>query len=289
MSDSILINKHPMFLYAQDIADICKPLNSLEISYFSHVRIDNQGTFSGICNNPDFAKHYLTNKYYNADIHLAEDNHFERYILWDALEKDGETEKMDQEACEFGVRHTFTLLKKGENSKDYYHFSTHIKSAIINQVYLNNLDVLEQFVSYFNNAISGSKELSEVYDLKFTHNASSQFILKNINKFENLNEKRQEFFEKIFAKNFKSGRIILPHKETQKPVNLTAQQQNCLTWLLQGLSSKEIARKLNISHRTVEEHLARIKKILGCRTSKELILFYNFPWSSYGPRKDQKL
>jgi len=45
--------------------------------------------------------------------------------------------------------------------------------------------------------------------------------------------------------------------------------------LAQGKSSKEIARMMNISYRTVEGYLAQAMEQLGCVSSKELIALYH--------------
>jgi len=68
------------------------------------------------------------------------------------------------------------------------------------------------------------------------------------------------------------------HKNTHAPVHLSDQQAKCLKLLAQGNSSKEIARELNISYRTVEGHVANMMELLGCSSSKELIaLYYDLP------------
>jgi len=65
------------------------------------------------------------------------------------------------------------------------------------------------------------------------------------------------------------------HRQTHSLVELTNQQAVCLKLLAQGKSSKEIARDLDISHRTVEGNLAKVMEILGCISSKELIALYH--------------
>jgi shikimate kinase len=65
------------------------------------------------------------------------------------------------------------------------------------------------------------------------------------------------------------------HKQTHQLVSLTEQQARCLKLLAQGKSSKEIARDLYLSHRTVDWNFAKIMEILGCSSSKELIVLYH--------------
>lgn len=72
--------------------------------------------------------------------------------------------------------------------------------------------------------------------------------------------------------------LTIFHKKTHAPVHLSDQQAKCLKLLAQGNTSKEIARDLNISYRTVEGHIANMMELLGCSSSKELIaLYYDLP------------
>ena len=52
---------------------------------------------------------------------------------------------------------------------------------------------------------------------------------------------------------------------------LTLREKECLFYLRRGMTAKEIARPLGLSHRTVEHYIDKIKNKLGCRTRSELI------------------
>jgi shikimate kinase len=68
--------------------------------------------------------------------------------------------------------------------------------------------------------------------------------------------------------------VIFLHKNDHSPVRLSSRQAMCLKLMADGFSDKKIATKMHLSSRTVEDHIANIKKSLGCRTSKELIALY---------------
>lgn len=68
--------------------------------------------------------------------------------------------------------------------------------------------------------------------------------------------------------------IVLFHRLLHTPVELSCQQTKCLKLLAKGLSAKDIAKQLSISHRTVEGTLARIMEISGCTSSRELVSVY---------------
>lgn len=69
--------------------------------------------------------------------------------------------------------------------------------------------------------------------------------------------------------------MVLFHKSLGMPIHLPNHQAICLKLLAQGKSSKEIARILNISHRTVEGYIAKMTDETGCLSSKELIALYH--------------
>lgn len=68
--------------------------------------------------------------------------------------------------------------------------------------------------------------------------------------------------------------FIFFHKQSHQPVRLSHQQAFCLKLMAQGKTSKEIAKEIQISYRTVEGHIAKVMEQLGCSSSKELISLY---------------
>lgn len=55
------------------------------------------------------------------------------------------------------------------------------------------------------------------------------------------------------------------------PLPLTQRQQSCVFLLVRGKSIKEIASILEISQRTVEEHIVALKTKLGCNSRSSII------------------
>ncbi|HEV2613222.1 MAG TPA: helix-turn-helix transcriptional regulator [Gammaproteobacteria bacterium] len=74
------------------------------------------------------------------------------------------------------------------------------------------------------------------------------------------------------------------HKREEKPfrfnstlldISFTERQTECLYYLSRGYSAKDIARVLNISHRTIESFINQIKIKLHCTRKQEIIKFIN--------------
>jgi len=78
-----------------------------------------------------------------------------------------------------------------------------------------------------------------------------------------------KFDTQISGEKIKAASYIL--NELHCPLALTDKQQNCLFYLIRGKSIKEIAKILQISHRTVESHLDSIKIKLNCQYKSEII------------------
>lgn len=70
------------------------------------------------------------------------------------------------------------------------------------------------------------------------------------------------------------ARVTVYHKTMNVPIHLSAQQSKCLLLIMQGKTAKDIALKMHLSCRTVEYYIVIIRNLLGCSSTKELILSY---------------
>lgn len=56
---------------------------------------------------------------------------------------------------------------------------------------------------------------------------------------------------------------------------ITKREKECLFWLSNGLTAKEIAREMHISHRTVEDHINNIRLKTNLQRRSHLIAFFH--------------
>lgn len=262
------IRKHPALVATDCIKNLCSPLKKLNISYFAHVNINQAGEFAAMSSNPAFSEHYLLNGYYNFDIHLADTKRFGQFILWDEIKRRDESEKMHLEAAQFGVKHTFTVIKENEGSKDFYHFATHLDNIDINQIYVGNIDLLECFITFFNECSKRNRSLREYIDFKFSiEKKTAEYKINDATLPQFSKKNRLQFIEEMNQ-----------HGHYVKELNLSSlnsfaispREQEFLNWLVSGKTAPEIALILNISKRTAEKHLLSIKEKMGCSTLFEL-------------------
>lgn len=52
---------------------------------------------------------------------------------------------------------------------------------------------------------------------------------------------------------------------------LSHREQECVNFIVQGLTAKQIGKALNISNRTVETYLENVKRKLCCHNRAELL------------------
>ncbi len=270
MIDKILI--HPALNNAQDLHDICRPLQQLNITYFAHVHVDNNGYFSALTNNPGFTEHYLNNEYYNADIHMANNDKLGNYVVWDAIERFGKSEKMHREAAEFGVQHTFTIIEKSSQGKNFYHFANNSSCKTINQIYLCHLDLLKIFIMHFNESVTQSKSLSHAYNISFAlDKAAGNYSAKLNDEFFIDEIKRLEFMGSISLNKLDIATKTFLNLNQWQHAKLSKRELQCLYYYAQGKIAKEIAKQLSLSKRTVEHYLATAKNKVGIVSKSELL------------------
>jgi len=80
----------------------------------------------------------------------------------------------------------------------------------------------------------------------------------------------QAYVTPLIAKDVVDGVL---GSDKQPLIELTARQQEVLQLIVDGLSAKDIAAKLSISHRTVEFHKAQLMQQLDLHSTVELIKF----------------
>lgn len=60
--------------------------------------------------------------------------------------------------------------------------------------------------------------------------------------------------------------------QEMEPVQLSPRQTECLKWVQEGKSSRDIADILGVSHRIVERHVFRACQKLGVRTRLQAVI-----------------
>jgi DNA-binding CsgD family transcriptional regulator len=125
---------------------------------------------------------------------------------------------------------------------------------------VNNGNFLDDFISAYNVA---AKDI--ILEAKAENN---RIILPTFSQFAS----SMHLDDKSMSKNMPQLKVI--HKSLHQPVHLPNQQARCLMLAIKGNSVKKIALEMQLSHRTVEHYLEKIRSLLGCSSIKELIIAY---------------
>lgn len=110
------LQNHPIVTQEQEIKNLCKPLELLNISTFTHLRIDSEQKLTGLSNHPKCWLNYIEKNYSAADPQvLIKPETFDvgQYLAWDAIQCRGKAlEMFTENAINFDFKHVFTIIKK---------------------------------------------------------------------------------------------------------------------------------------------------------------------------------
>jgi len=265
------LENHPMMLHSQAIKDICSPLNALNITTFSHVRVTNDQSFSCLVTDPDFAENYMKKKHYNADVHADKKHcHLLNCLMWDNIEAKGATAQMLQDAADFQFNSIFTVIQKQDNQVDYYHFGTHLKNRSMNQLYVNQFDLLEKFIQHFNVLVKRAPQIAVAYDIAIELE-KKPFIFTEQDRilFQSLIDQRVKFLNGLSV--HEHNMQIAAYPQSRQLPYFTPGELKTIPMLLEGFTAKEMAKIRGISYRTIEEYVSTLKKKLQARNKADLI------------------
>lgn len=254
------LKQHPALNYAEDIRMICKPLELLDIVYFSHVNIDDNQQLSALATTPDFFEHYFNKGYFNYDLHKAHTHLGEEYILWDYVKCRENSQALHQDFLQHNSGHTFSLVSNNGSSKDCFHFATRRGNESMNEKYLQLIGQFKQFISYFREKVANHKQLANAYNMKIQLNPKIGGYLT-----EDLHLDLTNFNEQV-----QSTRAYIGGFDKY----FTKRELECLHWFAEGYTVEKTAIKMNITARTVKAHIKAMKGKLDCNSQFQLGMYF---------------
>ena len=261
MNINKFLQQHPALIYAEDLREICKPLELLDIVYFSHAHIDAEQKFSGLGIVPEFFELYFKKGYFSYDIHMANPQLKEEYILWDCVERKKESQELHQDFMSFNQGHTFSIVMNNEESKDCFHFATRLGNDTMNQHYLQLIEQFKQFISYFKDKVANHKELAKAYNLKIQIQTKEGGYFTENNRLDLVN----------FSKHIQTQRTYIEGFDKY----FTERELACLNCFAYGKTIDETAATLGITSRTVKAHIKTMKEKFGCDNQFQLGMYFS--------------
>ncbi len=227
------MNRLPYFSYG-DLTDcVMEPLRShVEIQFLSFKRCY-----------PNREQFYISDKrdhwidYYTRELYRL--GHFEKNskdyesasYMWDHLPLDSSRNIYQFSREHYGFAHGLTITQQQGSHCDFFLFATHPNNSAINQFYLNKKDLFTEFIKTFYQKLD-----PVIQDL--SHHRF--FVPGNAGKYIN------------------TAQAFSPR------------QRECGTLLADGLTTKEIAKVLKLSPRTVEGYINDLKMKCGAKNRAQL-------------------
>lgn len=265
MSNVIVQENHYSAQVTKDVSELALPLKRYGIENFCHARYFIDGSISILINNKNLYRHHFKCGYkVTPDFPFTyEELQQEKYHYYLASEDSEETYSyaLNDYKNLFGLDNFIFLINSNKNYVDYFIFASLLYNKKIVNFYLNQMDILEQFVFDFKN--KASKLIAQGERNKLILPETMQSRLGHINKTMSLCDFQAE------SSMMKSQHYIINY--LGKSIKFTKREIECLNLLKSGYTAKEVAIQFGLSPRTIENHINNIKFKFGVNRKPDII------------------
>jgi DNA-binding CsgD family transcriptional regulator len=236
-------------------------LNDLGLSHFIIQGVSNTGQFFMQSNEAQLIEDYCQKHLWRECpvFHHQDHIHQAAVSIWDhSTSQDRAATKMQNWWLSHGITSGVSIVRKSENGHELYFFGKSSQCSQHSQYWLHHLPRLLQFIEAWRSEHASWIELSKVETIDLLHVIG--------NDYSNSQKKPSLFQHAIHP-------VITENKKIKHKIKeeLTEKEHTITLMTIQGLTAKEVAEQLNLSRRTIENTLARIKDKLNCKNQKELI------------------
>lgn len=248
----------------ETIKNICEPLNSLGITTFTHTKCFQDGKVMRLASDLQWSKKFFENNFhihsqgYQKDIEgvCSEKNDLKIHI-WNGNPQNEIYTALQQ----YGIWNGITLCENDEQSIGGWSFGSSTDQTNMVNFLLQNINILKHFILYFKDAAHDILDTSDQRKLYQIPGFSFNRVLDN-----ETHALIKEFFNKTKIKRY--------YLNENKKEHLSLREFECLFYLSIGKNVKQTAQILNLSPRTVETHLVKIKMNYGLNYKSDLIQLF---------------
>jgi len=253
---SELSNNHIALVSSTQVAEICKPLKKLGISYFSFVRSFKDGSHIRLANNAAWTQHYYTREFYNVIVKQIPDK--EGNILWSCMDR----YPLFYEASEyFDVDNGTAIVITTGDVVERYFFGSTKENIDVNHVYLHHLDLLKKFILYF-------KEIAKPLIDKATE--TKILVPQRLQRDEDV---YADGVIKDFLNDIKITKVSIRVKG--KDIFITPNEAKILSLMKYGYTAKDISKEIGLKSKTIEIYRDNLKLKLNQFTRGNLVSLAN--------------
>lgn len=240
-------------IISSQLAPLCEPfLKAMGLTTFLYGRVFYDGRYIMLSNNLEWQKSWLL------DIPTIENTPLLTTLRSVPLEEPfyymwctEPYSKLIQFHNSLGVWHGFDISFRLEDSVEGWSFSTSQDRYEINNFYLNNVKTFHRFILYLKEKAPSLFEIKNDQQLAFFKKKSDISFQASSHK-----EKVNCFLSSLPT----IGYSLMINNNI---VKLSPREVECVFHFSQGKTAKEIAKILNISHRTVEDYIKNVKLKTG--------------------------
>lgn len=245
-----LVKKYTM-ARAKKIKALCAPLNNcLGIGTFTYFRIENDGRFVTLSNDPEQLENYYASRLFVQNPFLVSPQLLRSGFVFTQTTCSEEYQATFENSYgKYQLDNPFLILQKEEERVEGYFFAG-TRAAPID--YLNNFDLLKRFIGYFNQ--EAQQLISQIQSERFNlfREKGEAFLHRESNlPLSPYTQEQNNFLKAIFP--------------------LTNRELQCLDLFQKGHSGQATAAILGLSPRTVEHYFENIKNKLGCFHKADLL------------------
>lgn len=240
---------HPLFTLKHRVQEASSTLlDSCGFNYFQYLRCYADGSMNCLTNNTGLFEY--AQEYHNQPIIYSsfEEEHANKpyyWFLWDEALPPTAPVQLARE--KFNFHNGLTLVRRTKNYYDMIAVALPYEHSNPGSFYLNKINTIEQFIYDFDKR---NKDLLEIMD-------KSAITLPKA--YRDVNYQEMCLTQGKIKTQGKGGMTYL-----------TTQEFACLRLVVKGFSYKHIAQMLEISPRTVETYLSRVKQRTGYTSWPEL-------------------
>lgn len=245
------VQKELAWGYVREIKAICQPLfDKLKINYFDYSRFYPDNTAFGLFTDPEYVSFFRNHETYKSgpkQVLLPGKHLWQSYIDSDFL---GEASNY------FEHDHGLTIISEYPDYVEICNFATTPENKRILDLYLNGDDFIYRFIGYFKNQA----------DRIIRHCAQQPVIIMP----EPAPDLTDQFkVQDIITELSLDDHFLVEQFGSMQP--LTKREAQCLSGLLKGKTNKAIAMDLELSPRTVDTHMDKIKNKLVCHSKSDIV------------------
>jgi DNA-binding CsgD family transcriptional regulator len=244
---------------SHEMRDICRPLfEHSSVEFIAYGRFYKDNSLLVLESKAGYAGWYIQTKQYQvarAAINPRERRLPKGYCFSDTLDLSHPKARSlaNQQHTIFSHFHNVFMVDSHPDYNEVMDFKTYNKNSLHNEWCASNIDVLEKFVAYFKEKAAPLLKQAE----------NNRIFLPDAEK--NIGAARSDL----------DAHLVTLDDTTRSKVNfqyekLTQREKECTYWLFCGKTVPEIALLLNISKRTVEKFIAKLKDNFNCNTLFQL-------------------